>query len=102
MRASTTLLLDDPVQHIDDFRALQLVEVLSSLRMAGRQVVVAVEDEALADLLCRRLLSSPEQSGRRYTIDFNESGAADVIACKEIPPLSPGILRQFDGMQASA
>jgi DNA repair exonuclease SbcCD ATPase subunit len=98
----STLLLDDPVQHIDDFRALQLVEVLSSLRMAGRQVVVAVEDEALADLLCRRLLSSPEQSGRRYTIDFNDSGAADVIKCTEIPPFAPGILRQFEGMQASA
>ncbi|WP_198283316.1 hypothetical protein [Sphingomonas sp. PAMC 26617] len=98
----TTLMLDDPVQHIDDFRALQLVEVLSSLRMAGRQVVVAVEDEALADLLCRRLLSSPEQSGRRFTIDFDESGAAAVITRAEIPSMLPGILRQFDGVQASA
>ena len=45
-----SLLLDDPVQHIDDYRALHLVEVLSALRQAGRQVVIAVEDEALADL----------------------------------------------------
>src|SRR5689334_3813915 len=26
------LLLDDPVQHIDDFRALNLVEILSAIR----------------------------------------------------------------------
>jgi DNA repair exonuclease SbcCD ATPase subunit len=97
-----TLMLDDPVQHIDDFRALQLVEVLSSFRQVGRQVVVAVEDEALADLLCRRMLSTPEQGGRRYTIDFNERGAADVTAQLDIPPMAPGILRQFDGTQATA
>lgn len=97
-----TLMLDDPVQHIDDFRALQLVEVLSSLRQAGRQVIVAVEDEALADLLCRRMLSTPEQGGRRYTIDFNERGAANVTARLDIPPMAPGILRQFDGVEATA
>ena len=97
-----TLVLDDPVQHIDDFRALQLVEVLASFRQAGRQVVVAVEDEALADLLCRRMLSTPEQRGRRCTIDFNERGAADVTARLEIPPMAPGILRQFDSTQATA
>lgn len=97
-----TLMLDDPVQHIDDFRALQLVEVLSSFRQAGRQVVVAVEDEALADLLCRRMLSTPEQGGRRYTIDFNERGAANVTARLDIPPMVPGILRQFDAVQATA
>jgi chromosome segregation protein len=97
-----TLMLDDPVQHIDDFRALQLVEVLSSFRQVGRQIVVAVEDEALADLLCRRMLSTPEQGGRRITIDFNERGAADVTARHEIPPMAPGILRQFDGVLATA
>jgi chromosome segregation protein len=97
-----TLMLDDPVQHIDDFRALQLVEVLSSFRQAGRQVVVAVEDEALADLLCRRMLSTLEQGGRRYTIDFNERGAANVTARLDIPPMALGILRQFDGAQATA
>jgi len=97
-----TLMLDDPVQHIDDFRALQLVEVLSSFRQVGRQIVVAVEDEALADLLCRRMLSTPEQGGRRYTIDFNERGVADVTARLEIPPMAPGILRRFDDSKATA
>jgi chromosome segregation protein len=37
-----TLLMDDPVQHIDDFRALHLIEVLAALRLGGRQVVCAV------------------------------------------------------------
>lgn len=91
-----TLVLDDPVQHIDDYRALQLVEVLGSLRQSGRQVVVAVEDEALADLLCRRLPSMPEQVGRRFAIDISSDGAADVTARLEIPPMVPGVLRGFD------
>jgi len=50
-----SLLLDDPVQHIDDYRALNLVEVLAAIRRSGRQIIVAVEDPALADLLSRRL-----------------------------------------------
>jgi len=95
-----SLILDDPVQHIDDFRALHLVEVLSSLRQAGRQVVIAVEDEALADLLCRRLLSTDEQIGRRYVIDYGEQGAADVASKQDVAPMATGVLRRFDGIQA--
>lgn len=97
-----TLLLDDPVQHIDDFRALQLVEVLASLRQAGRQIVVAVEDEALADLLCRRLLSTPDQGGRRFSIDFGPEGSAGISDRVEVPPLSPGVLRGSESSQATA
>ena len=46
--ALNSLVLDDPVQHIDDYRALNLVEVLSAIRMDKRQVICAVEDAALA------------------------------------------------------
>lgn len=46
-----SLLLDDPVQHIDDYRALNLVEVLAAIRRSGRQLIIAVEDPALADVL---------------------------------------------------
>lgn len=95
-----TLLLDDPVQHIDDFRALQLVEVLAALRQTGRQVIVAVEDEALADLLCRRLLSTANQGGRRITIDYDTQGAADVVAKLEIPPMESSVLRGVGDVQA--
>ena len=63
-----TLLMDDPVQHIDDFRALHLTEVMAALRLGGRQLVCAVEDEALAELLCRRLLSTSESVGRRFLL----------------------------------
>ena len=46
-----TLVLDDPVQHVDDFRALNLTEVLAAIRKSGRQVVCCVEDDALGQLL---------------------------------------------------
>ena len=88
-----TLLMDDPVQHIDDFRALHLIEVLAALRLGGRQIVCAVEDEALAGLLCRRLLSTSESVGRRYDLDIGPTGAACVVHEAEIPPLPMGVLR---------
>lgn len=88
----TTLVLDDPVQHIDDFRALHLVEVLSAFRQGGRQVICAVEDEALADLLCRRLLSTGAAPGRRVAIDTGDQGSAAVVGLLEIPPMATGVL----------
>jgi len=95
-----TLLLDDPVQHIDDFRALHLVEVLAAFRLDGRQIICAVEDAALADLLCRRLLSTSDQLGRRYDIDLGPEGAAAVVARAEIPPMPTGVLRHGPDLQA--
>lgn len=59
-----TLVLDDPVQHIDDFRALHFVEVLSAIRQVGKQVICSVEDEDLAALLARRLRPAfPDEGG---------------------------------------
>jgi hypothetical protein len=82
-----TLILDDPVQHIDDFRALHLIEVLAAFRLDGRQIVCAVEDQALAELLCRRLLSTTDAIGKRYDIDIGQDGAATIVSDMEIPPL---------------
>jgi chromosome segregation protein len=79
-----TLLLDDPVQHIDDYRALNLVEVLSAIRRTGRQVIVAVEDEALADVLCRRLRSVESQIGRRFNLRASATGTAEIASIDEI------------------
>lgn len=87
-----SLLLDDPVQHIDDFRALHLVEVLAALRVEGRQIICAVEDGALADLLCRRLVSRPTEPGRRYDLKFGLEGSTDVVTT-DIPPMRIGVLR---------
>jgi chromosome segregation protein len=87
-----TLLLDDPVQHIDDYRALNLVEVLSGIRRLGRQVVVAVEDPALADLLCRRLRGSATDQGRRYDLSVNASGSARIELESALSPLPTRVL----------
>lgn len=88
-----SLLLDDPVQHIDDFRALHLVEVLAALRLDRRQIICAVEDPALADLLCRRLVSTTDEPGRRYDIDLGPEGATSVLTAADVPPMPVGILR---------
>lgn len=88
-----SLLLDDPVQHIDDFRALHLVEVLAALRLDGRQIICAVEDPALADLLCRRLVSTTTEGGRRLDIDLGPLGATSVVTDQEIHPMPVGVLR---------
>jgi chromosome segregation protein len=96
-----TLLLDDPVQHIDDFRALHLIEVLAAFRLDGRQIVCAVEDPALAELLCRRLLSTSDATGKRYDIDIGQSGATTVVADIDVPPMPIGVLRSLSQIQAS-
>ena len=87
------MLLDDPVQHIDDYRALNLVEVLAAIRRSGRQVIVSVEDIALADLLCRRLTSTDTQSGRRYDLTVGLEGQAIVETELDISPMSRNVLR---------
>lgn len=92
--------MDDPVQHVDDFRALHLIEVLAALRLGGRQVVCAVEDEALAELLCRRLLSSSESIGRRYDLDIGPNGATTVVLETEVPPMPTGVLRAKSAIRA--
>lgn len=95
-----TLLMDDPVQHIDDFRALHLIEVLAALRLSGRQVVCAVEDEALAELLCRRLLSTSGSVGRRYDLDIGPDGATTIVRETEVPPMPTGVLRSRSELRA--
>lgn len=88
-----TILLDDPIQHVDDYRALNLVEVLSAIRKSGRQVVIAVEDPALADVLCRRLRSTPIEFGRRFDLAMSTDGSAAIEATRPILPLPRETLR---------
>lgn len=88
-----TLLLDDPIQHIDDYRALNLVEVLTAIRKAGRQVIVAVEDPALADVLCRRLRSSSEDIGRLFELHTSKTGTAEIENTRDIYPMPQLVLR---------
>jgi chromosome segregation protein len=90
------LLLDDPIQHIDDYRALNLIEVLSAIRRMGRQVIIAVEDPALADLLCRRLRSSVDEIGRRFDLAMNRNGSASIAESRDILPLPDKALELAD------
>jgi DNA repair exonuclease SbcCD ATPase subunit len=88
-----SLLLDDPVQHVDDYRALNLVEVLSAVRRTGRQVIVAVEDPALADVLCRRLRSTTLEAGRRFELSIAKNGSSTIDRQVDIFPLPREILK---------
>lgn len=90
-----SLLLDDPVQHIDDYRALNLAEVLAAIRRSWRQVIVAVEDAALADLLCRRLRSTTGDGGRRIDLKMSATGSTEVDQIVDIPPLPSHALHQL-------
>jgi wobble nucleotide-excising tRNase len=88
-----TLILDDPVQHIDDFRALHLVETLSALRQEGRQIICTVEDPALAELLTRRLRSSDTDEGAMIEMEYTSGRGVHVSKHSEIRPFAANVLR---------
>jgi DNA repair exonuclease SbcCD ATPase subunit len=89
-----SLLMDDPVQHIDDYRALNLVEVLAAIRRTGRQIIIAVEDTALANVICRRLRSANEDGGRHFELRTAPSGTAAIAHHQDIYPMPKLVLRQ--------
>ena len=82
-----SILLDDPVQHVDDFRTVHLAEVLAHLCQGGRQIVCAVEDSALADLMCRRLSTSNQTSGKRITLGNGPDGSLSITRNEVVPSL---------------
>ncbi|MBF2753679.1 MAG: AAA family ATPase [Gammaproteobacteria bacterium AqS3] len=88
-----TLILDDPVQHIDDFRAIHLIELLAAICLDDRQIICVVEDSALADVLCRRLSGASDGTGRRYDLEIGKDGAATIKSEREIPPMPQRIMR---------
>ena len=55
-------LLDDPIQNMDDFNVLGLLDLLRSISQ-GRQVIVSTHDTQLGDLMQRKL--RPLQPGAR-------------------------------------
>lgn len=83
-----SILLDDPVQHVDDFRTVHLAEVLAQLCASGRQVICAVEDSALADLMCRRLPSTVSSPGKRISLGADATGALAIVHEQIIATLS--------------
>ena len=82
-----SILLDDPVQHVDDFRTIHLAEVLAHLCHGGQQVICAVEDGALADLMCRRLSGSGEVRGKRITLGTGDDGSLTISRERSLVPL---------------
>jgi len=88
-----TLVLDDPVQHVDDFRALHLAEVLSAMRRKGEQVICTVEDPALADLLCRRLRSTDSEDGSLVSMNYEPGQGVHVESVRAVPQLPRAVLK---------
>ena len=82
-----SVLLDDPVQHVDDFRTVHLAEVLAQLVAGGRQIICAVEDPALADMMCRRLPIENLGSAKRITLGPTANGSLQVQAAELLKPL---------------
>jgi chromosome segregation protein len=86
-----SILLDDPVQHVDDYRTVNLAEVLSHLCAGGRQIICAVEDSALADLMCRRLPKSGQHFGKRISLGTEWDGALATGSERYLPQLNPRV-----------
>ncbi|MFC5488880.1 hypothetical protein [Dokdonella soli] len=83
-----TIMLDDPVQHVDDFRTVHLAELAAQLVTEGRQIVCAVEDAALADLLCRRLPVKALGAAKRITLGPDSDGDLAISAERLLTPMS--------------
>jgi len=90
--ALKTLILDDPVQHIDDYRALHLTEVLAAVRRTGRQVICTVEDESLGKLLARRLRSDAVSGGLLIRMAYSSRDGVHVDSVSRIPPMPRSVL----------
>lgn len=83
-----TVMLDDPVQHVDDFRTVHLAELAAQLVADGRQIICAVEDAALAELLCRRLPVKGQSTAKRVTLGADKDGDLTVVAERSLPMLA--------------
>jgi hypothetical protein len=87
-----TLVLDDPVQHVDDYRALHLTEVLAAIRRTGHQVICTVEEHALAELLARRLRSDFDDQGLVVELAYEAGRGAYIARTRAIAPLTRQVL----------
>ena len=87
-----TLVLDDPVQHVDDYRVLHLTEVLAAVRRTGHQIVCTVEDRALAELLARRLRSDFDDQGAVIQLSYQPGDGAQIEQVRTLAPLTRQVL----------
>lgn len=88
-----TLVMDDPVQHIDDFRALNLTELLAAVRRSGRQLICTTEDDALAELMCRRFcVGSDHDEGSLVHMSHDSAKGIHVASVRPIRPQNARVL----------
>jgi DNA repair exonuclease SbcCD ATPase subunit len=79
------LLLDDPLQSLDDVNALGFADLCRHMR-SGRQLIVSTHDERLANLLMRKLAPRRENHRSRVLkfVAWNRSGP--IIEQRELDP----------------
>ena len=87
-----SILLDNTVQHVDDFRTVHLAEVLAQFVADGRQIICAVEDPALADLLCRRLPVRRQGDAKRVTLGPPGDGSSAKLHETDLMPLARRVI----------
>jgi chromosome segregation protein len=83
------LVLDDPVQRIDDYRALHLTETLTAVRKSGFQVICTVEDAELGALLARRLRSTAEEAGLVVEMSYEAGSGGGIVRQRPSFPSRP-------------
>ena len=91
-----SLLLDDPVQHIDDFRSIHLAELLGHLVNEQRQIICAVEDSALAELICRKMPIRSENAGKRITLGLDAEGDVAILSERSLSHTIHRVLNNND------
>lgn len=78
------LVLDDPIQSMDDVHVVQLASVLRAIvREAGRQLVIAVHERALYEYLCLELGPSRESDSMMAIELIRESEDGDLTVRHE-------------------
>jgi DNA repair exonuclease SbcCD ATPase subunit len=82
------ILLDDPIQNMDDYNVLGLVDLLRALR-GTRQLVVSTHDGRLGDLMRRKL--RPVREGQRTVVHHFEAGdeAGPTVLTTTLEPETP-------------
>ncbi len=81
------------MQHVDDYRALHLVETLNAVKSAGYQIVCTVEDAALAELLCRRMATSDPEIGRLAELTYTAGEGCELLRSKWIPSTGTNVIK---------
>src|SRR5712671_6559852 len=87
LTASYLLRMGTQSETSPDFRSVQLAEVMAQLSAAGKQIICAVEDAALADLLCRRLPIQSERQAKRVTLGPDDKGVLTKLRDEDLVPL---------------